>query len=324
MPKISVIVPVYNVEPYLCRCVDSILAQTFTDFELILVDDGSPDNCGVICDEYARTDSRVKVIHQENKGQAAARNAAVRDAIGDWISFVDADDLIHSRYLNVLFSAVSEQKVKMACCHALEAENCPQSFFNYIEPVAFQKVVVNEEALLSLFNEPFLCWIVCCKLLPKEIAQRFPFTDGRVYEDNAIAVKWLYEAGEILYTDTALYYYQINPNGTTKGPKTTKKRLDYLWALSEQLDYFREKQMELLLKKKLMPFLISCKNLLSDVYFIEPAVAKKVQESASSWIEYAKHHGVLTKRQFLYFLITLNPVWLSLKCVLKKMIKNDS
>lgn len=321
MPQISIIVPVYNVEPYLRRCVDSILAQTFTDFELILVDDGSPDNCGVICDEYARIDSRVKVIHQENKGQAAARNAAVREADGDWISFVDADDLIHSAYLSVLLSAISEQKATIACCHALEAVNCPQSFFYHKEPVTFQKAVVNEEALLSLFKEPFLCWIVWCKLLPKEIVQRFPFTDGRVYEDNAIAVKWLYEAGEILYTDTALYYYQINPNGTTKGPKTTKKRLDYLWALSEQLDFFREKQMELLLKKRLFPFLISCKNLLSDIYLTEPAVAKKVQKSASSWIEYAKHHEVFTKRQFLYVLINLNPVWLSLKCVIKRMIK---
>lgn len=91
-PKISCIVPVYNVEKYLRRCVDSILAQTFTDFELILVDDGSPDGCPAICDEYAEKDSRVRVIHQENKGVSAARNAGLDMARGEYVCFVDGDD----------------------------------------------------------------------------------------------------------------------------------------------------------------------------------------------------------------------------------------
>jgi glycosyltransferase involved in cell wall biosynthesis len=92
MPVISIIVPVYKVEPYLRRCIDSILAQGFTDFECILIDDGSPDNCPTICDEYMEKDKRIVVIHQENKGVSAARNAGLNRAQGKWIGFVDSDD----------------------------------------------------------------------------------------------------------------------------------------------------------------------------------------------------------------------------------------
>ena len=94
MPKISVIVPVYKVEAYLQECVDSILAQTFEDFELILVDDGSPDNCGAICDAYAGKDSRVKVIHQENQGLSGARNTGIEASKGEFLTFVDSDDMV--------------------------------------------------------------------------------------------------------------------------------------------------------------------------------------------------------------------------------------
>ena len=95
---VSIIVPIYNVEQYISKCIESILAQTYRDFELILVDDGSPDMCGTICDEYARTDSRVYVIHQENKGLSAARNAGISLAKGEYISFIDGDDYVEKDF----------------------------------------------------------------------------------------------------------------------------------------------------------------------------------------------------------------------------------
>lgn len=99
-PKISVIVPVYKVEQYIHRCIDSILSQSFTDFELILVDDGSPDNCGKICDEYAQKDSRVRVFHKPNGGVSSARNLGLDNAIGEWVTFIDSDDYIKKEYLS--------------------------------------------------------------------------------------------------------------------------------------------------------------------------------------------------------------------------------
>ena len=100
MPKISVIVPVYNTEKYLHRCVDSILAQTFTDFELLLIDDGSTDSSGAICDEYAQKDSRVRVFHKENGGASSARNLGLDNATGEWITFCDSDDFVYSYWLS--------------------------------------------------------------------------------------------------------------------------------------------------------------------------------------------------------------------------------
>lgn len=107
MPEISIIVPVYNVEKYLPRCIDSILAQTFTNFELILVDDGSPDNCGAICDEYAQKDSRVVVIHKENQGVSSARNRGLDVAQGKYIMFCDSDDKVDARWCELLHKAIT-------------------------------------------------------------------------------------------------------------------------------------------------------------------------------------------------------------------------
>lgn len=105
-PIISVIVPVYNVEEYLSRCIDSILAQTFTDFELLLINDGSTDNSGRICDEYIKNDSRIKVFHTKNFGVSSARNKGIENAIGKYISFVDSDDEVFNTYLETLYNHI--------------------------------------------------------------------------------------------------------------------------------------------------------------------------------------------------------------------------
>ena len=125
MPEIRVIVPVYRAEAYLHACIDSILSQTFSGFELILVDDGSPDNCGAICDDYAARDSRVRVIHQENQGQAAARNHALAAAKGDWVCFVDSDDAVHPQMLERLRQAAAGSGAAMSMCRMLEAPEIP-------------------------------------------------------------------------------------------------------------------------------------------------------------------------------------------------------
>ena len=140
MPEISIIVPVYKAEDYLHQCVDSILSQTFNDFELILVNDGSPDNCGRLCEEYREKDSRIRVIHQENQGQSAARNNALPLTPGRWLCSVDSDDAIHPRMLELLaecrrvrkilprlrvgakcFQSRVDEMVSMASCKQLKA-----------------------------------------------------------------------------------------------------------------------------------------------------------------------------------------------------------
>ena len=116
MPELSIIVPVYKVEPYLSKCIDSILAQTYTDFELILIDDGSPDNCGKICDEYEARDSRIIVIHQENQGVSAARNAGLNIAVGEYIGFVDSDDWIEPEMYGTMIGLAKAKELDVVMC----------------------------------------------------------------------------------------------------------------------------------------------------------------------------------------------------------------
>ena len=164
MPKISVIVPVYNVEKYLHECVDSVLAQTFTDFELILVNDGSQDNSGAICDEYASKDERIIIIHQNNQGQAAARNAGVAIAKGEWIHFLDSDDLIHPQMLEILYGAVDEN-TQISACDLYKDFVCPEDFCSE-KKCEFKKHLVNENLLLRFMqSEEHFYWIVCAKLI---------------------------------------------------------------------------------------------------------------------------------------------------------------
>ena len=237
MPKISVIVPVYNVEKYLLECVDSILAQTFTDFELILINDGSQDNSGAICDEYADKDSRIAVIHQENQGQAAARNNAIVIAKGEWITFVDSDDLIHPQMLEILFNAVDET-TQISACDLYKSNICSDVFCSYKNKWEFKKHKINEDSLINLMHSSdYICWAACAKLIKKDILLKHPFTVGKIYEDSAVGFKWFHEAQNVNITEEQLYFYRINPNSTTQ-VDFSLKNLDFLWAVEEQIKFY--------------------------------------------------------------------------------------
>lgn len=241
MSVISVIVPVFNAEKYLTRCVNSILKQTFSDFELILIDDGSRDNSSEICDSYAEKDERVCVIHQSNRGQAAARNYGVSKAKGEWIVFVDADDIIHPQMLEFLYCAVKEHKTKISCCRACEDKTLPMTFLqNYkykswlyeVDEKNLVKWYLGEEAV-----DKYLYWVVWGKLIHRSILEELPMEEGRIYEDNAIVFRWLYEAKRIAFCNITMYFYFINEEGTTKNAYTLK-HLDLLWALKKQYVFY--------------------------------------------------------------------------------------
>lgn len=248
MPKISVIVPVYKAEDFLHECVDSILKQTFENFELILVDDGSPDDCGFICDMYASKDIRIRVIHQDNQGQSTARNYAVNVALGEWICFVDSDDIIHPQMLEKLYNAVISTNSNMSMCSALESTTCPATFWNSQE-TSYTSIHINETELIQLYSHvKHKAWVVWGKLIRKSIVKQIPFANGKIYEDNAIVCRWLVCSNIIADIDTPLYFYRINPAGTTKCLFSIK-HLDYLWALEEIIFFFDDLNYQLLLKR---------------------------------------------------------------------------
>ena len=153
MPLISVIVPVYKVEKYIHKCVDSILTQTFPDFELFLVDDGSPDNCGKICDEYAEKDNRVIVIHKENGGLSDARNVAIDRAKGDYLTFIDSDDYVSENHLETMYNALTETDSDIAIANitSFSEDKYNDEFYR---PVKTRKMLQGKEAVFSTIYRP--------------------------------------------------------------------------------------------------------------------------------------------------------------------------
>lgn len=248
MPEISVIVPVYKAEEYLPACIDSILNQTYGDFEVLLVDDGSPDGCGELCEGYATRDSRVRVFHQTNQGQAAARNHAMAEARGKWLCFVDSDDLIHPKLLETLYRQVAGGRAAVSMCAMLEEERLPDDFFDD-RPIDFTDYTMEEKTLTALFDRgEYPGWVACAKLIPKALVESYPFCPGRVYEDNEAVCRWICQGKTLAVTKEKLYFYRTNPSSTTQGGFSLKK-LDYLWALESIARYYRELGYEALVER---------------------------------------------------------------------------
>lgn len=238
MPIVSIIVPVYNTEQYIYECIDSILAQSFSDFELVLVDDGSTDQCPMICDFYASKDSRIKTIHQKNQGQGAARNTGVKQSKGEWICFVDSDDIIHPQMIEQLYMATIDSKALISWCDLAEGEKVEETFILSCKK-SYQMFIMDEDTWICLHDaNRYPCWISCARLIHRDIICKYPFCEGKVYEDNAIVCYWFWEAGIVTYIPQKLYFYRINPEGTTKSRFSIKK-LDYLWALEEIIQFCR-------------------------------------------------------------------------------------
>lgn len=237
MSEISIIVPVYNVEKYLHRCVDSILAQTFPDFELILVDDGSPDNCGAICDAYAQKDSRVVVIHQENGGLSAARNAGIDWAFAssdsEWLAFVDSDDWVHPKYLEALYNAVMETGASISVC-GLESTSGSQP--NVDEGKLSAEIWEAQAFYTEHYLEATVAWN---KLYRKECFNSVRYPVGRIHEDEFVTYKIIFANEKVTVIDQPLYAYFQNPQGIMHSP-WSPKRLDAFDALQEQISFFLE------------------------------------------------------------------------------------
>lgn len=247
MPLISVIVPVYNVEPFLNRCVDSILAQTFTNFELILVDDGSPDNCGAICDEYAAKDSRIHVIHQKNGGLSAARNAGIDWAFANsdsqWLSFIDSDDWVHPCFLEFLYRAVQDNRTDISVC----ALNRVREYTKHLQIEYVQPKVLGWAEFYT--NRGALAVCACNKLCAKTVFQGIRYPVGKLHEDDFITHKILCCAKNVAFLDSELYYYYVNESGIT-GSSFNARRMDLLEALEQQIQFAKEhSELELYVKR---------------------------------------------------------------------------
>lgn len=247
--KISVIVPVYNVELYLERCIKSILCQTYKDFELILVDDGSPDKSGEICDHYKNIDSRIRVIHKENGGLSDARNVGVLSAAGEYITFVDSDDYVSSNYLEYLLYLATKTNadISIGCFKRTNLDSCEYGKNNrYKETTVLDPIAACKEILTMGKYEPMLV-IACCKLIKKDLCVRNPFPVGFKHEDRATTYKYYYCSKRIAFGNGEIYAYFQNENSimNTRGDK---KNTDMIAAKTDCALYFESKNENTLAK----------------------------------------------------------------------------
>lgn len=234
MKLISIIVPVYKVEVYLQRCVESVLSQTYKDWELILVDDGSPDNCPQICDDYALKDCRIKVIHKENGGLSSARNEGLHLACGTYIMFLDSDDYIHSQTLQDVLALATENNADIVQFSFIRGN---AGTFPLIEKSKSPRIYDN----YSIFHSTDQKVISCAKLYKRDLWDGINFPVGKVNEDDATTWKLYYRASRVVYIDTPYYYYYENPNSIMANQKKHIS-LDFIKIYQERIAFFREEK----------------------------------------------------------------------------------
>lgn len=233
-PLVSVIVPIYNVEKYLTKCLDTITHQTYRNLEIILVDDGSEDGCKEICDHYKNLDSRIKLIHKKNGGLASARNAGLKLATGKYIGWVDSDDWIELDMFEYLVSNAEQYSADIAICGRIEHYNGRERNIT-CENV---KSLTSEQAIEELLKSKVIANYMWDKLWRKELFEDIQFPNGQVYEDVAVAHILFIRANGIICLPDEKYHYQYR-DGSIINDYSLKKRLTYFRVLlkrSEELD----------------------------------------------------------------------------------------
>ena len=225
MCEISIIVPVYKVEKYLKKCVDSILAQTFSDFELILVDDGSPDNSGRICDDYAKKDARVRVVHKQNGGLSSARNAGIEVAKGKYLGFVDSDDYIAEDMYELLYKAIIKEEADLSICGIYDVYEGKDPI---IKPT-IKKTVTAEEALLLILQGNIISVHAVNKLYKRELFSTIRYPEGKYHEDSFIIVDLLNQCHKVAIDSEQKYYY-YHRLGSINTESFSEKQFEFIEA----------------------------------------------------------------------------------------------
>ena len=240
MDKVSVVVPIYNVEKYLNKCIDSIINQTYKNLEIILVDDGSLDNCPKICDSYQKEDNRIKVIHKENGGLSDARNAGIEIATGKYICFIDSDDFISKEYIDTLYKMCIKHNADIAECDYIKFKDEKDIIED--EGILQEQEYTNIEMLNRLYvkNYSIKTTIAWNKLYKIDLFTEIRYPKGKLHEDEFTTYKLIYKSKKVVETDKKLYYYRQNDK-SIMGKKFNEKRYDALEAFQKRKEFFKNK-----------------------------------------------------------------------------------
>lgn len=233
--KISVIVPVYGVEPYLRKCLDSLVGQSYRNLEIILVDDGSPDRCGKICDEYAEKDSRIRVIHKENGGVSSARNAGLGIASGEWIGWVDSDDWVELDMFEYLLGNAQQAGAEIAVCSRVERYKEHHIFRGWEETLILNR----EEAMGLLLENDQMQNYLCDKLWKRELFRGIVFPEGKTFEDIAVMHRLFERASRVVCLPEWKYNYYQRAGSIVDDP-SLQNRINHFMAARNRLEEMGE------------------------------------------------------------------------------------
>lgn len=238
---ISVIIPVYNVEEYLPTCLDSVLSQTYKTLEIILVDDGATDLSGKICDEYAEKDARIIVLHCENGGLSAARNRGIKASTGEYLTFVDSDDIVAENMIEYLEKLLDRKDAKLTIC---DVQHCYQGREYQFEQNEEKIVMDREQAICELWYQKSFLPSACGKLYKRELCEEILFPENMIFEDIAVMHELIWKAGYIVYGKAKLYGYMHREDSITT-QAFQKKNLDILKVCKRQHMFVQDKSLKL-------------------------------------------------------------------------------
>lgn len=241
-PKISVIIPIYNVEEYLPVCLDSVLAQTFSDFEAVCVNDGSPDNSAAILEKYAKKDARIKVVNRPNGGLSAARNTGLENACGEYIYFLDSDDYIHPQLLEILYKEICGDNCDFVSCRFQKVKGKTDAFPNYKD---YKAIVIKKPLAELCCNKKLLSVNVWSKLYRRKALGDLQFIPGLIYEDLPFTCACMERCGKGKVIDLPLYYY-LQRGDSLSGNKEIKLKNceSYIFILRHLYEKFHNSPFE--------------------------------------------------------------------------------
>lgn len=304
--KISVIVPIYNVENYMRRCVDSILNQTYTNLEIILVDDESPDNCPLICDKYKQRDNRIKVIHQKNAGLSGARNAGIDIASGEYLAFVDSDDYLAVDFLESLYQAIVTTNSDIAMC---KYEYVKDDTMTQSHKSGDCEVYTGIEMIENMYSPDGAFFVVAWnKLYKRKLFERIRYPQGRIHEDEATTHQLYYEAKKAAFVKRYLYGYFVGGESITR-KKFNRKRLDWAWAVEQRLTFLEDKNLNHIMPTAIRAYAdgvidlyFQCREGLENSQIEQADLKSKIKRA----IRYVKKYGdfpLRTKIGYTLFLV---------------------
>lgn len=295
-PLISVIVPIYNVETYLKGCLDSLLSQTQTNFEAILVDDGSTDQSGKIADMYAKKDPRFKVIHQENKGLSGARNSALKVAQGTYVAFLDSDDYLDPNFLKIMSETALKERADVVVCQLQHTDKFYHQLSSHVK-VSDYKVQRYFKPLDAFLSHKELPTNVCVKLHKREAIKDLKFKEGIYFEDVLFTCIEMSQIKNIVYVNLPLYYYFSNPQSIMRSSFTAEKVDSYVTIIFDLYHYFKANKPSYL--KKIQKEIINKRVKMC----MNQAIRKQrsVYQSQMLFVKMAQEFKVLYREGFISF-----------------------